>query len=108
MSTAYQPLGKAEALRQGLLVEAVVAIGAGVAARSGASVAFGLDSVVEIAAAGVLVWRLRAEAVGKDRDAVERVERTSGRFVGGALIALAGLVVAESAATLILRIEARP
>lgn len=91
-----------------MIVEAVVAIGAGLAARSGASVAFGLDSVVELIAAGVLISRLQAEAGGRERSEVERVERVSGRIVGAILYLLAAFVVAESLATLIFRIEPSP
>ena len=41
------------------LVEAVVAFWAGSQAGSVAILAFGLDSIVELLAGGVLVWRLR-------------------------------------------------
>lgn len=41
--------------------EALVAIGAGWIAGSIALVGFGLDSVIEVTAAGMLVWRLRCE-----------------------------------------------
>jgi len=44
-----------------MTVEAVVAIGAGVAAGSLVLLAFGLDSVIELASAGVLMWRLSVE-----------------------------------------------
>src|ERR1700737_81708 len=39
-------------------VEAVVAIGSGIVARSVSLTAFGLDSLVELASAGALIWRL--------------------------------------------------
>ena len=44
-----------------MTVEAVVAVGAGVTAGSLVLVAFGLDSVIELASAGVLMWRLSVE-----------------------------------------------
>ena len=44
-----------------MAVEAVVAIASGVAAGSLVLVAFGLDSVIELASAGVLMWRLIVE-----------------------------------------------
>ena len=44
-----------------MTVEAVVAIGAGVSAGSLVLLAFGLDSVIELASAGVLMWRLSVE-----------------------------------------------
>lgn len=58
---------------------------------------FGLDSVLEMASAGVLLWRLRVEAV--ERASVERVEiaeRQAARIVGYGLYLLALGVVAGS------------
>jgi divalent metal cation (Fe/Co/Zn/Cd) transporter len=109
---------RARDLRRGLLiegvtivwmvVEAAVAIGVGITARSGAALAFGIDSVIELGSAGVLVWRLRAEADQQPGIIVEAVERKAGRIVGGALFALAAYVVLQSAAALLLRVEPRP
>ncbi|MDF2442898.1 MAG: hypothetical protein JWR01_1101, partial [Subtercola sp.] len=39
------------------LVEAVVAIGAGTAASSGALIAFGLDSTIEVLSAAAVAWQ---------------------------------------------------
>ena len=44
-----------------MTVEAVVAIGSGVAAGSLALTAFGIDSLIELVSAAVLVWRLNVE-----------------------------------------------
>ena len=44
-----------------MVIEAGVAIGAGVAAHSVTLVAFGIDSLIELASAIVLVWRLTVE-----------------------------------------------
>jgi divalent metal cation (Fe/Co/Zn/Cd) transporter len=78
-------------------VEAVLAVGAGLAARSIALVGFGLDSVIELAAAGVLFWRLGLEERGAPAEEVERGERRVHRFVGGTFLALALYVTAQSA-----------
>ena len=48
----------------------------GVAVRSVALVGFGLDSVIELAAAAVTLWRLNVQARGADAESVERTERT--------------------------------
>ena len=88
-----------------MVVEAVVALAVGVMARSGAALAFGLDSLIELASAGVLIWRLRAEFGAAMPDEIEAAERRAGRLVGGALFALAGYTVFQSAVTLLLRIE---
>ncbi|HEX2251707.1 MAG TPA: cation transporter [Thermoanaerobaculia bacterium] len=82
------------------LVEAGVALAAGVAAESIALVGFGLDSIIELAAAGVLLWRLRLELGGADPETVEAGERRVLRFVGGTFVALALYVTAEAAWTL--------
>jgi hypothetical protein len=44
-----------------MTVEAAVAIASGIAANCLTLVAFGIDSVIELASAGVLVWRLTVE-----------------------------------------------
>ena len=50
------------------LVEAGVAFWAGVQADSVAILAFGLDSIVELLAGGVLVWRLRTDRDEEDAE----------------------------------------
>ncbi|HEY3354392.1 MAG TPA: cation transporter [Polyangia bacterium] len=81
------------------VVEAVVALAAGVRADSIALLGFGLDSVIECAAAGVLLWRLAVEARGAARAAVEQAERRVRRFVGLTFLALALYVAAEAVVT---------
>ena len=54
------------------LVEAVVAFWAGARVGSVALIAFGLDSIIELFAGGVLVWRLRQEGEGHEDEAAER------------------------------------
>jgi divalent metal cation (Fe/Co/Zn/Cd) transporter len=44
-----------------MLIEAAVAIGSGAAANSLSLIAFGADSLIELASAGVLLWRLDVE-----------------------------------------------
>lgn len=82
------------------VLEAVVALVAGTRAESIALVGFGLDSVIECAAAAVLLWRLRLEARGADPHAVETAERRVHRFVGVTFLLLAGYVVVEAGLTL--------
>ena len=82
------------------VLEAAVALVSGARAKSIALVGFGLDSVIECAAAAVLLWRLRLEARGGDRESVEQAERRVGRFVGVTFLALAAYVLAEAGLTL--------
>jgi len=62
-----------------MVVEAVVAIGAGVLAASVLLTAFGIDSVIELVTGGALLWRLATEARGGD---LARVARGEPRRVG--------------------------
>lgn len=75
-----------------MAVEAVVAVACGIAAHSITLIAFGLDSVIELASAGVLIWRLSRE-LRFGREMSERVERIARRIAGGLLFALATYVV---------------
>ncbi len=59
--------------------------------------AFGIDSVVELFSAAVLLWRLKVEASGKaDEATVEAVELRAARVVGLTLYLLAGYVALNS------------
>jgi divalent metal cation (Fe/Co/Zn/Cd) transporter len=78
-----------------MAVEAAVAVVSGIAARSITLVAFGLDSVIELASAGVLIWRLSAE-LRFGREASEGAERIARRIAGGLLFILAAYVVAAA------------
>jgi divalent metal cation (Fe/Co/Zn/Cd) transporter len=72
-------------------VEAVVAITSGIAAGSLVLTAFGLDSLIELASAGVLMRRLSVE-LRHGRAFSEDAERAASRIAGGLLFALAGYV----------------
>jgi divalent metal cation (Fe/Co/Zn/Cd) transporter len=75
-----------------MAVEAVVAVASGLTANSISLLAFGLDSVVELASAGVLIWRLSNE-LRFGREVSSRVELIAGRITGGLLFALAAYVL---------------
>ncbi|PYP79214.1 MAG: hypothetical protein DMD35_09170 [Gemmatimonadetes bacterium] len=76
------------------VLEAVVAIGAGLVSGSVALFGFGLDSVIEVTASGAAQWRLRADL---DTSRRERVERTTLRIIGWSFLALAAYVILDSA-----------
>src|SRR5262249_31926034 len=82
------------------ILEGVLAIWAGVKASSIALVGFGLDSFIECAAAGVLLWRLAIEARGARADIIERSEGRVHRFIGGTFFALALYVLIQAGWTL--------
>jgi divalent metal cation (Fe/Co/Zn/Cd) transporter len=75
-----------------MTVEAVVAVASGIAANSISLLAFGIDSLIELASAGVLIWRLSIE-LRHGRAFSEAAERTASRIAGGLLFALAAYVV---------------
>lgn len=75
------------------VVEAIVALGAGLVSSSVALVGFGLDSVIEVLASGAAQWRLRADL---DAGRRERVERTTLRIIGWSFLALAAYVALDS------------
>jgi divalent metal cation (Fe/Co/Zn/Cd) transporter len=59
--------------------------------------AFGIDSVIELFSAAVLLWRLRVEASGiAPSERVDRVERRAAGLVGYSLYALVVYVVLNS------------
>ena len=82
------------------VIEGLVAVGAGLAAGSVALLAFGLDSFVETASGGILIWRLATERRITDRESVERLDRRAHRLVGASLLLLALYVLADAAWTL--------
>ncbi|MEJ2216065.1 MAG: cation transporter [Gemmatimonadota bacterium] len=82
------------------LVEAGVAVTAGLGAHSIALIAFGLDSVIEMIAAVALFARLRAERLGASRAEAAAREKRALWIVGTTFFLLGFYVVVESAATL--------
>jgi hypothetical protein len=67
-----------------MVIEAVAAIGSGIVSGSLVLLAFGLDSVIELISAGVLMWRLSVE-LRHGHVFSENAERIAGR-IGGALL----------------------
>lgn len=82
------------------VAEAVIALSFGARADSIALIGFGLDSLIETAAASLLLWRLWIEARGANADRIARTEHTVHRFVGATFLALAGYVTLQSLRTL--------
>lgn len=74
-------------------VEAVVAVGAGVAAGSIALVGFGFDSLIEVFAAGVVLWQLNGLREERERRAL--------RLIGLSFFVLAAYISIEAVRDLI-------
>ncbi len=79
-----------------MVLEAVVSIGAGVAAASLLLVAFGLDSIIELVSGGMLLWRLTVEARGGNAARVEDAERRAAWVVAVSLALLCVYVVGSA------------
>jgi divalent metal cation (Fe/Co/Zn/Cd) transporter len=78
-----------------MVIEAVVAIGSGIAAGSLVLTAFGIDSLIELASAAVLIWRLHVE-LRRGELFAEKAERTAARIGAGLLFLLALYVVTSA------------
>jgi len=84
-----------------MTVEASIAIITGYLTRSVSLQGFGIDSVIELVAGGVLLWRLLVEQHGGTTDAIERAERRAAWVTALSLFALAMYIVGASAFSLI-------
>ena len=79
------------------LIEAAVALGAGLFAGSIALIGFGIDSLIETSSGAVLLWRLQEGEEGEKR------ERMALKLVGISLMALAVYVAIDATKGLILK-----
>jgi divalent metal cation (Fe/Co/Zn/Cd) transporter len=81
------------------LIEAVAAIWLGLAASSIALVAFGLDSVIELFAGAVILWRMHASRAGLSGHVGD--ERRAARLIAWSFWVLAAYVTAHSTFSLL-------
>lgn len=79
-----------------MAIEAAVATASGVAAGSLALTAFGLDSVIELISAALLIWRLEYE-LRRGEAFSGRAERLASRGGAGLLFALSACIVLGAA-----------
>ena len=84
-----------------MIIEAAIALVAGVRARSILVTAFGIDSVIELLSGAVLLWRLKNESSPD----TERVERRAATISGVLLIVLCVYIVVGSVVALIRHID---
>jgi divalent metal cation (Fe/Co/Zn/Cd) transporter len=77
------------------LIEFAVALAAGLAAGSIALVGFGLDSLIEVLAGGVIVWLFTGRRLHSDR-----AERRAQQVIAGSFFLLAAYVAVEALLTL--------
>ena len=81
-----------------MTIEGAASLLLGWASKSLLLEVFGIDSIIELFSASVLLWRLRKEASGRaDEARVEAVEHRASRLVGYTLYFLVAYVVFNSA-----------
>lgn len=90
-----------------MVIEGLVAVGAGILARSVALTAFGIDSAIEVFSA-LVILRLLLRPQTSTTAQLEAWERKASRLVGWGLYGLAAYIVTSSAATLVLGLRPEP
>jgi divalent metal cation (Fe/Co/Zn/Cd) transporter len=78
------------------LLEAGVALAAGLLAGSAALTSFGFDSAIEIAAAATLLWRLYSAAPDASAGERARAEKRALYFIAGTFVLLAAYIGREA------------
>ena len=78
--------------------EAVVALWSGIGAGSVALIGFGFDSILELAAGGILIWRLQTKWENSEEESSG--ERKAHKLVGITFFVLAVYILIHSVATL--------
>ena len=74
-------------------LEAIIGVGVGIAAGSVALIAFGADSIIEVASSCVLLWWLAEGSIDRDR--------VAHRLVGGCFFALAVYIAIDASMDLL-------
>jgi divalent metal cation (Fe/Co/Zn/Cd) transporter len=86
-----------------MTIEAAVAITVGFMTRSVSLQGFGLDSIVELIAGSILLWRLLVEQQGGSLERIEKAERRASWVTAISLFALAVYIVSNSALSFLTR-----
>ncbi len=79
------------------IFEATIAIWAAIIAGSVALLAFGLDSIIELFAGAIMIWRFWKER----KDTEGKKEKTALKLIGVTFFLLAGFIILQSIATLL-------
>jgi len=82
------------------IFEGIIALVAGGHAHSDALIGFGLDSLIETAAAGVLLWRVTIEAHGAPDDQIKKAETAVHRFIGLTFFLLSAYIAFDAGSTI--------
>jgi divalent metal cation (Fe/Co/Zn/Cd) transporter len=79
-----------------MVIEASIAITIGFATRSVSLEGFGVDSIIELVAGSILLWRLLVEQRGGSVEVVSQAEQRASWITGICLFGLALYIVADS------------
>jgi divalent metal cation (Fe/Co/Zn/Cd) transporter len=88
-----------------MTVEAAIALAVGFTTRSVSLQGFGIDSVIELLAGSILLWRLLVESHGGSDTRVEWAERRAAWITAISLFALAVYIVGDSTFALLTRTQ---
>ncbi len=88
-----------------MVIEGVVAVGAGIAAHSVALTAFGVDSGIELFSSVVVLRRLLQRTESEERGSMTGGERSATKLVGFALYGLIAYIVLSAGVALVFRFE---
>ncbi len=88
-----------------MVIEASVALFVGFATHSVSLQGFGLDSIVELIAGGILLWRLLIEQAGSSTERIEVAERRAAWVTAVSLFALAVYIVGDSTFAFVTRTQ---
>ncbi len=91
-----------------MVIEAGVALVSGFMTRSVSLQGFGIDSIIELLAGGILLWRLVVEQRGGNVEGVERAEQRAAWVTAISLFALAIYIVGDSTWSLLTHSHAEP
>jgi divalent metal cation (Fe/Co/Zn/Cd) transporter len=91
-----------------VIAEGALSVWAGIAAHSLSLEVFGLDSLIELISAGVVLWRLRVEVADSSSERGKHAERRAAYVVAGCLLALALYIVVGVTQSLATRQAPRP
>jgi divalent metal cation (Fe/Co/Zn/Cd) transporter len=86
-----------------MTMEAAIALAVGFTTRSVSLQGFGIDSLIELLAGSILLWRLLVESRGGSDSRVEQAERRAAWITAISLFALAVYIVGDSAFALLTR-----
>jgi len=91
-----------------MVIEASVALITGFLTHSVSLQGFGIDSIIELIAGSILLWRLTIEQRGGSIETVEQAERRAAWVTAISLFALAVYIVGDSALALLTQNRSQP